>query len=127
MSTKRVLIHFTSSRLNEFISRPRPQSFSRSLHNPNTHFSNSSFVLKLTSSLIINMMQFEYKKFLVVDATSGIGQPLADKFTSNGSYVIVAGCRKENLDAFVEQHKGHASAIQFDITNLDQIKAFSSK
>lgn len=72
-------------------------------------------------------MPFHYKKILVIGATSGIGQGLAEKFVQEGSSVIVVGRRKENLDAIVSKHNGKASAVQFDITNLEEIPSFAAK
>lgn len=67
-------------------------------------------------------MPFEYKKVLVIGATSGIGKTLATKLVENGTQIIISGRRKENLDAFVEQHS--AEKVQskvFDIMKLDQV------
>ena len=83
-------------------------------------------------------MPFQYKKVLVIGATSGlhsaplcpcnpnqntgIGEALAEKLVAEGSSVIVTGRRKENLDAFVERHgQDKAKAVVFDITKLDEI------
>ncbi len=72
-------------------------------------------------------MSFQYKKVLVLGATSGIGEALAAKFVQEGAKVIVTGRRKENLDAFVQQHGEQATAVQFDITQLDQIPSFAQE
>ncbi|KAF6218356.1 hypothetical protein HO133_005703 [Letharia lupina] len=70
-------------------------------------------------------MPFQYKKVLVIGATSGIGKALASRFVQEGSIVIVVGRRKENLEAFVHEHgKDKASAVPFDITELDKIPNF---
>jgi len=70
-------------------------------------------------------MPFQYKKVLVVGATSGIGEALAEKFVENGSSVIVVGRRKDKLEAFVHKHgKDKASAVPFDITEMDKIPNF---
>jgi NADP-dependent 3-hydroxy acid dehydrogenase YdfG len=68
-----------------------------------------------------------FKKILVLGATSGIGLALAEKFAENGSFVIVAGRRKESLDKFVEKFKGQSEAIQFDITDLKNIPQFTKE
>ncbi|KAF1989784.1 short-chain dehydrogenase/oxidoreductase [Aulographum hederae CBS 113979] len=73
-------------------------------------------------------MAFSYKKILVVGATSGIGLALAERFVSNNQKVIVAGRRKEHLDAFVEKHGEElASSYVFDVTRLDAIPKFASE
>ena len=73
-------------------------------------------------------MPFIYKKVLVIGATSGIGEALASRFVQEGSTVIVSGRRKENLEAFVHRHgKDKASAVPFDITEIEKIPAFATK
>lgn len=73
-------------------------------------------------------MPFQYKKVLVIGATSGIGRALASRFVQEGSSVIVVGRRKENLEAFVHEHgKDKASAVPFDTTELDKIPNFVTK
>ena len=73
-------------------------------------------------------MPFQYKKVLVIGATSGIGKALASRLVQEGSSVIVVGRRKENLEAFVHEHgKDNASAVPFDITELDKITNFATK
>ena len=73
-------------------------------------------------------MPFQYKKILVIGATSGIGKALASRFVQEGSSVIVVGRRKENLDAFVHEHgQDKASAVPFDVTEPDKIPDFVSK
>ncbi|KAL5356581.1 hypothetical protein BJX96DRAFT_171744 [Aspergillus floccosus] len=73
-------------------------------------------------------MPFDYKKVLVIGATSGIGKALASRLVANGTAIIIAGRRKENLDEFVEQHEeGKVSSKVFDIMKLDQIPQFASE
>ena len=73
-------------------------------------------------------MPFPYKKVLVIGATSGIGEALAARFVKEGSYVIVVGRRKERLAEFVHKHgNDKASAVPFDITELDKIPPFVTK
>ncbi|CAF9927873.1 hypothetical protein IMSHALPRED_007319 [Imshaugia aleurites] len=70
-------------------------------------------------------MPFQYKKVLVIGATSGIGKALASRIIQEGSFVIVVGRRKENLEAFVHEHgNDKASAVPFDVTELDKIPNF---
>ena len=73
-------------------------------------------------------MPFPYKKVLVIGATSGIGEALAARIIGEGSSVIVVGRRKEKLEEFVHKHgKDKASAVPFDITEMDKIPAFATK
>ena len=73
-------------------------------------------------------MPFQYKKVLVIGATSGIGKALASRLVQEGISVVVVGRRKENLETFVHEHgKDNASAVPFDITELDKIPNFVTK
>lgn len=73
-------------------------------------------------------MPFPYKKVLVIGATSGIGEALASRFVKEGSSVIVVGRRKNKLEDFVHRHgRDKASAVPFDITEMDKIPAFVTK
>ncbi|MCJ1250721.1 hypothetical protein MMC30_007949 [Trapelia coarctata] len=70
-------------------------------------------------------MPFQYKRILLIGATSGIGEALGDRFVQEGSSVIAVGRRKEKLEEFVHRHgKDKASAVPFDITELDKIPNF---
>ncbi|OKL57949.1 hypothetical protein UA08_06765 [Talaromyces atroroseus] len=69
-----------------------------------------------------------YKKALVIGATSGIGEALTIKLVSQGSSVVVVGRRQERLGSLVTRLGAEkCSAMQFDITKLDEISAFASK
>ena len=73
-------------------------------------------------------MAFPYKRVLIIGATSGIGEALASRIVQNGSSVIVTGRRKERLADFVHKHgKDKATAVPFDITELDKIPNFAAK
>ena len=73
-------------------------------------------------------MSFQYKKILVIGATSGIGEALASRFVKQGSSVIVVGRRKDKLEQFVHEHGAeNASAVPFDITELQKIPNFVTK
>lgn len=73
-------------------------------------------------------MPFQYKKVLVIGATSGIGNALASRLVQEGSFVIVVGRRKEKLEAFVHEHgKDKSSACPFDITELEKIPNLVTK
>lgn len=73
-------------------------------------------------------MPFPYKKVLVIGATSGIGEALASRLIKEGSTVIAVGRRKDKLEEFVHKHgKDKASAVPFDITELEKIPNFMTK
>ena len=47
---------------------------------------------------------------------------MADKLVAEGSFVIVTGRRKVNLEEFVERHgKEKAEGFEFDISDLENI------
>ncbi|KAL8780274.1 MAG: hypothetical protein Q9213_006550 [Squamulea squamosa] len=72
-------------------------------------------------------MPFPYKRVLVIGATSGIGEALASRIVEEGANVIVVGRRKKNLEAFVHKHgKDRATAVPFDITELEKIPNFAT-
>ena len=71
---------------------------------------------------------FAYKKVLVIGATSGIGKALATKLVENGIQVIISGRRKENLEAFVQQHGSDKVKMKaFDITQLEQARVIPAE
>ena len=73
-------------------------------------------------------MPFQYKKVLVLGATSGIGQALAERLIADSSKVIASGRRLERLQEFVQKHgSDKASSIAFDTTELDKISSFVSE
>ena len=73
-------------------------------------------------------MPFQYKKILVLGATSGIGQAFAERFIAEGSRVIVSGRRTERLEEFVQKYgSDKASSMTLDTTQLDKIPSFVSE
>ncbi|RVD88391.1 uncharacterized protein DFL_002578 [Arthrobotrys flagrans] len=71
------------------------------------------------------MASFNYKKVLIIGATSGIGEALAERFVKEGIQVVVTGRREDRLKAFTEQNVGAYEA--FDITKLQEIPKFVEK
>ncbi|KAK4041539.1 hypothetical protein C8A01DRAFT_14718 [Parachaetomium inaequale] len=70
-------------------------------------------------------MAFNYKRVLLVGATSGIGAAMADKLVLEGAKVIAVGRRQERLDAFVQKHGPEkASGVRYDITDTAGMDAF---
>lgn len=67
-------------------------------------------------------MTFEYKKVLVIGATSGIGKALSERLVQNGVSIIITGRRKEKLDEFVKQHGADkVQAKVIDIMKIDEV------
>lgn len=72
-------------------------------------------------------MPFQYKKVLIIGATSGIGWALAEKIVENGTHVVIVGRRQEKLDEFQKKHgSDKVDSVVFDITNLDAIPKFAT-
>jgi short-subunit dehydrogenase involved in D-alanine esterification of teichoic acids len=99
---------------------------------PSFHFFTSSpqFSPPLATDNLTDIdfdMGFQYKKVLVIGATSGIGRALAERFINEGSYVIAVGRRKDKLAELVQEH-GHDKvyAVPFDITKMTAISAFAT-
>ena len=73
-------------------------------------------------------MPFQYKRILLIGATSGIGEALGHRFVKEGSFVIAVGRRKDKLEEFVHRSgKDRAAAVPFDITEIDKIPNFVQK
>ncbi|KAK6534413.1 hypothetical protein TWF281_005738 [Arthrobotrys megalospora] len=71
------------------------------------------------------MSNFNYKKVLIIGATSGIGQALAERFIKEGIQVVVTGRREDRLKTFTDQNGGAYEV--FDITRLEDIPQFVEK
>lgn len=73
-------------------------------------------------------MPFQYKRILILGATSGIGRALGSRFIKEGSFVIATGRRQSHLDSFVSEHGSDScAAFPFDLSNLSSIPAFVEK
>ena len=79
--------------------------------------------------LLINM-QLQYKKVLVLGATSGLGWALAAKFVETGTSVVIVGRRKDRLNDFAKQYSDAGTATVdtavLDITDLKAIPQFAA-
>ena len=70
-------------------------------------------------------MSFNGKVVLVTGGTSGIGRETAIQFSNAGAKVVLAGRRKEQGAAVVNEIKsagGEARFVQTDVTEEDQVK-----
>jgi NADP-dependent 3-hydroxy acid dehydrogenase YdfG len=73
-------------------------------------------------------MGFQYKRVLLVGATSGIGAAMADKLVQEGAKVIVVGRREERLQGFVQKHgPDRANYVKFDVTDRARLDDFVNK
>ena len=76
------------------------------------------------------MSDFNYKKILLVGATSGIGHAMAERILLErpDTKLIVVGRRKEKLDEFEQKYgKDRAEGVAFDVTDLKGIQQFAEK
>ena len=74
------------------------------------------------------MTSFPYKTVLVIGASSGIGQALAERMIENDIFVIASGRRRDRLDALVAKYGSDKVATSaFDITDLDKIASWAQE
>ncbi len=71
-------------------------------------------------------MQMSGNTILITGGGSGIGRGLAEAFHAIGNQVIVAGRRKQVLDATIAAHPGMQS-VALDIDNADAIRSFAAQ
>ena len=70
-------------------------------------------------------MAFQYKRVLLIGATSGIGAAMADKLILEGAKVIAVGRRQEKLDEFVQKHgAANAAGVRYDVTDRAGLDVF---
>ena len=70
-------------------------------------------------------MPFQYRKVLMIGATSGIGLAMSERLLQEGSKVVAVGRREEKLNVFVSKHgESKVAAIRFDLSNSAGIDGF---
>ena len=67
------------------------------------------------------MGKLEGKIALVTGGSSGIGLATAEQFVQEGAYVFITGRRQPELDAARELIGEHVTAIQADVSNLNDL------
>jgi len=65
--------------------------------------------------------KLEGKVAIVTGGSTGIGLATAQEFASEGAHVFITGRRQNELDAAVKQIVKNATAIQSDVSNLDDL------
>jgi uncharacterized oxidoreductase len=73
-----------------------------------------------------NFMKITGNTILITGGGSGIGRGLAEAFHALGNQVIIAGRRKEALEATIAASSGMKSAT-LDIENAENIRSFAAK
>ena len=58
---------------------------------------------------------------LITGGSTGIGLGTAKEFAAEGAHVYITGRRKEELDAAVKSIGGNATAVQSDVSKLDDL------
>ena len=67
------------------------------------------------------MSKLEGKVAVITGGNSGIGLATAQRFVADGAYVFITGRRQSELDAAVKQIGKSVTAVQGDISNLDDL------
>ncbi|WP_241279837.1 SDR family NAD(P)-dependent oxidoreductase [Chryseobacterium cucumeris] len=66
-------------------------------------------------------MKLENKVAVITGGNSGIGLATAKEFIEQGAHVYITGRRKEQLDEAVKQLGSGVTAVQSDVSNLEDI------
>lgn len=67
------------------------------------------------------MGRLEGKTAVITGGNSGIGFATAQRFVAEGAYVFITGRRKEELDKAVEKIGPGVTAVQGDVSHLDDL------
>ncbi|WP_295989918.1 SDR family NAD(P)-dependent oxidoreductase [Rugamonas sp.] len=67
------------------------------------------------------MSRLQGKIAVITGASSGIGLATAQRFVAEGAYVFITGRRQAELDKAVALIGGNVTAVQGDVSNLDDL------
>ena len=67
------------------------------------------------------MSKLEGKVAIITGGSSGIGMATAKRFVAEGAYVFITGRRQEELDKAVAEIGANVTAIQGDVSKLDDL------
>jgi NADP-dependent 3-hydroxy acid dehydrogenase YdfG len=70
----------------------------------------------------MQMQNLTGKVAVITGASSGIGEAASRLLVDEGVHVILAARRKERIDALAEELGQKATAIQSDVSNLEQVR-----
>jgi NAD(P)-dependent dehydrogenase (short-subunit alcohol dehydrogenase family) len=73
------------------------------------------------------MGRLEGKIAVITGANSGIGLASAQRFVAEGAHVYITGRRQEELDRAVQAIGAGVTAVQGDVSNLDDLDRLFSK
>ena len=73
------------------------------------------------------MSKLEGKIAVITGANSGIGLASAKRFVAEGAHVYISGRRQEELDKAVQAIGAGVTAVQGDVSNLDDLDRLFSK
>src|SRR3982074_2237669 len=73
------------------------------------------------------MGSLEGKIAVITGANSGIGLASAKRFVAEGAHVYISGRRQEELDKAVQAIGAGVTAVQGDVSNLDDLDRVFSK
>src|SRR6202043_2414508 len=73
------------------------------------------------------MGRLEGKTAVITGANSGIGLASAKRFVAEGAYVYITGRRREELDKAVQTLGAGVTAVQGDVSHLDDLDRLFSK
>ena len=69
------------------------------------------------------MSRLDGKVAVISGGNSGIGLAIAQRFVAEGAHVLIFGRRQARLDEAVKLIGRKFTAIQADVTNLDDLEA----
>ncbi len=67
------------------------------------------------------MKKLENKIAVITGGSSGIGLATAKRFVAEGAYVFITGRRQSQLDLAVKEIGSNVTAVQGDVSNLDDL------
>ena len=73
------------------------------------------------------MPRMDGKVAVITGGNSGIGLATAKRYVEEGAHVFIFGRRQEDLDRAVQEIDGHITAVQGDVTRLEDLDRLYAK